>query len=1219
MMPAPSRIHQVLKNIANSLFLEDMVTYITARILASSLKILVFQLLHVLYRIFFVKTLLFSVVFLLVFSVSSPAGRFTVTTSADSGPGSFREAISLSNANGTSVNDSIVFNLPDISAAGRKIILLSALPPLSSHLVIDGTSQPGNAFGVSEAKVMIQYLYTANTPQTVFTIDHCTDISIYGLKVDNQVTWTAYYEETVCFDITSSDHINIGDKGKGNLFINWIHTILMRSPEGSKNKDIKIRSNIFGMEEDGETAAYNEHIMEIDRIENLQVGGRDPAEGNVMAASRRRILVSGTSGTILIANNKIGTNYSGTKMLSMPYGESDLLHDNISILNSMWASEIEYNTDVYVINNLSTGYCSNGIKILGVGKKFYIQGNKIGTDISGIQQLTPGMDCGILIENCRDGIIGFDKDEMKEKNSIAFAKRISSASTYLSGDAIAIANTTGVIISRNSIFCDQQQGIGIDTNGAYKAPLITVNTINNNSVTGTAPPHSLIEIFRDDSCPNCEGKTYLETIFADAGGKWTKNGIDPAGLVFTATDPARHMTSEFSAPYMEAAGLKINNATCGKTNGSITGWKILSGTRWYWEDEAGNVAGTDTNLVNVAPGRYRLVVGIGTEGCTRSTDFFTINGDSLPSSVNVISNPASCGKSNGSLQATTDPYLYNFKWLNNASDSVFGQPFYPEARPSNYMLKLALISDSSCNKLYGPFTVGNASGPDFNTSLMKISPANCGGSSGSITGITLSNTTGVAEIAWVNAAGVVAKTLNLIDQPPGKYTLTAIDASGCDTVKTDAYTIPSSGDISIDTSGIRVQPLGCDGKGGNISGISVSGADSYKWINTASGQTAGNDRELMQQPPGSYQLIASNTKGCSDTAGIFIIAKALPDPIHITKQEIRPAYCNADNGSIAITDFDKDSSGYSFQWFAAGNVTPISSALQAQNLSAGDYLLVATDKNQCRDTLNRFTIEKVPAPSIQGVPDIIPEKCDLANGSISNIQIAGLQGSTSYQWTDSNNVSVSNEPDARALKKGLYRLEITDAGFCMLRSPFYRVPGTQSPVSAARYEPVTIPKNTFAAITVLNPEPASYELYSDALGATLIDRNTTGTFNTPVLQADTSFYVLKRVGSCLSPLTQVNITVIDKTAVFVPNAFTPNNDGVNDVLHLRIVGLMRLNYFKIYNRFGNMIFSTADAIRGWDGMYKGKDAPPGNYVWVAAGTDVLGQPYSGKGTFLLVR
>src|SRR4051794_2868072 len=89
------------------------------------------------------------------FSFKAVAAIFVVTSNADSGPGTLREALTLAAANGSTTTDYINFNLPDLSDAGRTITLLSELPYLSSNLVIDGSTQPGNKISPGDAKVII--------------------------------------------------------------------------------------------------------------------------------------------------------------------------------------------------------------------------------------------------------------------------------------------------------------------------------------------------------------------------------------------------------------------------------------------------------------------------------------------------------------------------------------------------------------------------------------------------------------------------------------------------------------------------------------------------------------------------------------------------------------------------------------------------------------------------------------------------------------------------------------------------------------------------------------------------------------------------------------------------------------------------------------------------------------------------------------------------------
>lgn len=100
----------------------------------------------------------------------------------------------------------------------------------------------------------------------------------------------------------------------------------------------------------------------------------------------------------------------------------------------------------------------------------------------------------------------------------------------------------------------------------------------------------------------------------------------------------------------------------------------------------------------------------------------------------------------------------------------------------------------------------------------------------------------------------------------------------------------------------------------------------------------------------------------------------------------------------------------------------------------------------------------------------------------------------------------------------------------------------------------------------------------------------------------------------------VNVKIF-KTApsIFVPTAFTPNNDGLNDVIRPIAVGMREIKYFRIYNRWGQMVFSTTTNGHGWDGRINGSQQATNVFVWMVSATDYLGNPYFRKGTVTLIR
>lgn len=112
--------------------------------------------------------------------------------------------------------------------------------------------------------------------------------------------------------------------------------------------------------------------------------------------------------------------------------------------------------------------------------------------------------------------------------------------------------------------------------------------------------------------------------------------------------------------------------------------------------------------------------------------------------------------------------------------------------------------------------------------------------------------------------------------------------------------------------------------------------------------------------------------------------------------------------------------------------------------------------------------------------------------------------------------------------------------------------------------------------------------------------------------------ILVAANGCDSIRT-LNLSVKNNCSIYIPGAFTPNNDGLND-LFKPTINLTIQNYsFIVFNRYGEKVFETTEYGKGWDGTYKGKEQPSGSYVYRIKFTNIFGWESVENGTVLLIR
>jgi hypothetical protein len=248
------------------------------------------------------------------------AATFTVTSNADSGPGTLRQALLDAAANGTAATDYIYFNLPGITQADLTIDLQSQLPDVTANVVIDGTTQPTVAFGVSNAKVIITTTVPAanfNAFNVSASVQPTDAVEFYGLYITGFApgesgNGAAIYTAADC-------KLVIGAPGKGNVISNNFCVVY------SYLSNATIQSNFFGVEADGVTPSPNSLVIAATGdFNNLQFGGPNANEGNVVLAGNTGCIslgagqTSSVSKTFTVENNYFGLNFNATNVVSNP-------------------------------------------------------------------------------------------------------------------------------------------------------------------------------------------------------------------------------------------------------------------------------------------------------------------------------------------------------------------------------------------------------------------------------------------------------------------------------------------------------------------------------------------------------------------------------------------------------------------------------------------------------------------------------------------------------------------------------------------------------------------------------------------------------------------------------------------------------------------------------------------------------------------------------------
>ncbi len=1153
------------------------------------------------------------------------AAIFTVTSQLDDGsPGTLRWAIQSANGNLTSpIADSIIFNIPNANALNRRTIALdSELPPVGSNIVIDGTTQFGLPIGTSDARILIVPRRFDLCPRGL-RIEEADNVEIYGLAfanfINNPPTAAVDYRDAIYMKNVRG--IIIGAPGMGNLFTGCYyairHAAVGRAPlPPFFGANITIQGNIIGRNPNaggpggGAQGSGVVSGVTLSSVNNVTIGGWRQGEANEFLTFLSAIVIN-TDIRVLSDDKNIrvikNTIQPGVRPSAIPIVLST---GGIQVINPDPLNKVPYNV-IISGNTLS----NTGVSVAGFSNTMQIVNNSIDC-FADANQTHYGT--GLSIINCDTVMVGGTDSANTIKNAAVYG--------------VLALSSKFITISKNTIVCSEFFGINVSTIYA-PVPQITEMVVDPTVtvVQGKTCAGCNVEVFRNNECTNFvyNGKLYQTTVTADANGDWQYNGTVNCNTTFTTTNPAG-TTSKFYAfqdLIFTTTGFTKQDASCGRSNGFIKGIKIFAGVDFYWTDAAGNIISRDTNLINVPAGTYTLNGSKQNVLCSKTQEF-TI-GDIQPGideSFLRLTNPVPGCNIRGSITGITvsgGPLsAFRLQWFNLAGTQVGTGLSLTNLAQGTYTFKVTVIADTTCFVTSGPYTLTDVPAPTLDLSAVTVTNSTCGKNNGSITGVNIIDPDRNQSFAWIDNQGVtVATTKDLINALPGKYFLRYNDASPCPPVNTPVYQINNDGLVSIDVSAMVVEPSGCTVIRGAIKNITVTGANRIEWVNTATGAVVGSNTDLLLVPAGDYRLRAFDTNfNCADSTADINIPFTAIQPITVSSKSVKDEFCTGANGSIQNIVFAAAPVGYTFKWIRNTTDT-FSTSLAVNNLKAGDYTLIAYDSNGCVQTVLQQRINDHPSPVIdESGKQITNDICTQQLGSIKNITVSGGDAPLAYTWYSSpGNTAVDNGLSLIKKPTGNYYMIVTDANGCMDTTTTLFVDDESPVIAPPLYEDVYVKRFTSSQFTLLNPAAGLYEFFNDATSSTPIASNTTGAFTTPVLSADRFYYVRRVIGSCKSVRTKVPVYVIDFSKVFVPNAFSPNGDGRNDVLRIKVYGKIIIDQFVVYNRWGQPVFLSGEVNKGWDGTYKGQPAAAGNYIWTIQGYDIDGTPINLRGSVMIIR
>ena len=619
--------------------------------------------------------------------------------------------------------------------------------------------------------------------------------------------------------------------------------------------------------------------------------------------------------------------------------------------------------------------------------------------------------------------------------------------------------------------------------------------------------------------------------------------------------------STVTSPTAIVFNASITNATCQESNATIN-VTPTGGTPAYTYNWSNGV--TSSINQNVLAGIYTLTI-TDNFGCAKDTTI-NISSTSIPQ-VTISGSDSICAGSNvvltTNITSGTAPFNYTWNPLSTNSSSATFTP----AQSQNF--QVIVVDINGCSDTTD-FDVSVIALPVINATVDDVK---CYGGSDGIINLNLIGGVAPFNYLWTPNVSSSAIAQNLIQ---GNYQVTITDYLGC--TATDSYVINQPDSLQFN---LIVQGSTCNLPNGAIQAIVVGGVQSYTYL----WSTGSTDEDILNLVPGSYSLTVTDANGCVKNSSFTINAA----PVPVATISGTDSICIGDNTNLNATVLNQVLP-ISYQW---SNGLPSLQSVDVSPVATQNYSLVVVDGNGCSDT-TAFIV------NVQSLPVISFNQSDTTGcGDLDyTFNALVIPSDVSYFWDfGDGRSSTSISPTNNYSAAGTYTPSVTVTSTL----------GCESSLSMPDLITVhPMPQVDFNVTpSILFDDYSQADLTNLSVGAANYiwnfgDGSDTSHLENPIhFYPDSGRYIITLIGEsdkgCIDSISKVLLHVINSYA-FVPNCFTPNNDGKNDVLKFFTVNISDFN-FQLLDRWGSVLFETNNPEAEWDGTYQGNYVQEGVFVY----------------------